>query len=156
MEPKIVTVDEFNVVGVCSAFNTETKSDIPQLWMKFGPRIGEVANGVGEATYGVCFPGSSDNDRFEYMAAIGVSEVGNIPEGMEARTVPAQKYAVFTHKIGDENLHNDLQGTLQYIWGNWLPNSSYSHVPAPDFELYDARFDPINNTGQIDIYVPIT
>jgi AraC family transcriptional regulator len=155
MEPRIVELDAFDVVGIADNFNTETKSGIPQLWMKFGPRVGEVSHSVGDVTYGICFPGPPDDDRFEYMAAIAVSDTSAIPDGMEVRTVPAQKYAVFTHKIGDKDLHNDLQGTLKYIWQEWLPDSGHAHAPGPDFELYDERFNPAENAGAFDIYIPI-
>lgn len=155
MEPKIVSLEAFDVVGIAGTFDDATKSNIPQLWMRFGPRVGEVTHGIGDVTYGICFPGTPDDDRFAYMAAIAVSDTSTVPDGMEVRHVPAQKYAVFTHKIGDPDLHSDLQGTLKYIWQEWLPNSDHEHAGGPDFELYDERFNPAENKGAFDIYVPI-
>jgi predicted transcriptional regulator YdeE len=37
----------------------------------------------------------------------------------------------------------------------WLPASPHRHVPAPDFEWYDERWDPDSGEGDVDIYVPI-
>jgi AraC family transcriptional regulator len=45
--------------------------------------------------------------------------------------------------------------TVKQVWGRWLPASRYRHVPAPDFEWYDERWDPETGEGEIDIYVPV-
>jgi AraC family transcriptional regulator len=85
------------------------------------------------------------------VAAVEVEQIAEVPPGMLALCIPANSYAVYTHRghiarIGD---------TVKSVWGEWLPASRYQHVPAPDFEFYDARFDPETGKGEVDIYVPI-
>ena len=155
MEPTFVDVEEFKVIGVMSSFNDETKKGIPDLWQSFGPRMGEVSHRIAGVTYGVCFPTLLDDENFDYMAAVAVENVDTIPAGMVARTVPAHRFAVFTHKTGEDSLHNDLQKSVQYIWGTWLPNSGYEHAKVPDFELYDSRMNPMTGIGEFDLYLPV-
>lgn len=155
MEPKFVETEEFKIIGMMANFNDDTKKGIPDLWNIFAPRMGEVTARIEGTTYGVCFPTALDDENFDYMAAVPVENFGTVPEGMVARTVPAHKFAVFTHKTGEDSLHNDLQKSVQYIWGTWLPNSGYEHAKVPDFELYDERMDPMTGKGEFDLYLPV-
>src|SRR5262249_37242258 len=105
-------------------------------------------------TYGVCTaadPPSSDEPGFTYVAAVAVERIDTIPDGMIALSIPAGRYAVFTHqghisRIGD---------TVKQVWGPRLPAAPCRHEPRPDFEQYDERWDPQAGLGEIDIWVPI-
>jgi AraC family transcriptional regulator len=155
MEPTFKEVGEIKVVGMMATFTDENKHGIPDLWSKFAPRMGEIAQRVDGVTYGVCFPATLNGEGFEYMAAIGVENFNDIPDGMVGRTIPSHRYAVFTHRTGEDTLHNDIQKTAHYIWGVWLPNSKFEQAPSADFELYDERFDPLTAKGEIDFYIPL-
>lgn len=155
MEPRFVETEKIMVIGLMANFNDESKKGIPDLWAAFAPRMGEINARIEGTTYGVCFPAALNEENFDYMAAVPVSNFDAVPEGMVARTVPAHKFAVFTHKTGDDSLHNDLQKSVQYIWGTWLPNSGYEHARVPDFELYDERMDTITGKGEFDLYLPV-
>jgi AraC family transcriptional regulator len=48
-----------------------------------------------------------------------------------------------------------LPDTVRQVWAHWLPSSRVTDVAAPDFELYDERWDPETDDGEIDIWVPI-
>jgi AraC family transcriptional regulator len=37
----------------------------------------------------------------------------------------------------------------------WFPASGFRSAPTPDFERYDARFDPATKSGVIEIWIPI-
>lgn len=66
-----------------------------------------------------------------------------------------QTYAVFTHRVGNPVLSQDLPRVFNYIYGRWLPDSGYMAGEGPEFEYYDSRFDPSTNSGEIDLYIPI-
>jgi AraC family transcriptional regulator len=86
------------------------------------------------------------------MAALPVSDINVVPEGMISRTIPASKYAVFTSKGPLANLSK----TYNYIYGTWLPQSGCKLSQSSDFEFYDERFDPNNDEkSEVDIYIPI-
>jgi len=155
MEPKFKETQDVKVIGLMASFSEDTKHGIPDLWNKFGPRMGEIEARLEGCTYGVCFPATLGDDTFEYMAAVPVANFDKVPDGMVARVMPAHKYAVFTHKMGEDSLHNDLQKSVQYIWGTWLPASGFEQARVPDFELYDGRMDAAAGTGEFDLYIPI-
>lgn len=154
MEPRIVRRPAFLVVGMAGRFTTATTSRIPELWERFAPRMADVPHRRGTHTLGVCVdadPGTIDDAGFTYVAGVEVERVGDLPDGMIALTLPANAYAVFTHA----GHLSRLPDTVKQVWGRWLPALRYRHVTAPDFELYDERFDPVTGDGEMDIYVPV-
>jgi len=72
------------------------------------------------------------------MAAVQVDSLEDIPLEMVGKTIPANDYAVFSHKKGVDSLHV----TYEHIYGCWLPNSGYELAGPYDLEYYDHRFNP--------------
>ena len=68
-----------------------------------------------------------------------------------APTIPAQRYAVFTH---DDDVHT-IPDTMKYIWASWLPKSKYEYLERPDFELFPKAQRPNGQHRPIYLYVPI-
>ena len=67
--------------------------------------------------------------------------------------LPANRYAIFTHK---GKLPGRITETFGYIYGEWLPRSGYKQAAPCDFERYDARFKgPDNDESLTEICVPI-
>lgn len=154
MEPRIVERTSFHVVGMADRFTPATNTRIPILWERFVPRMDAIPHRRGATTLGVCVEAGADTcgeGGFTYVAGVEVDRLDAVPEGMIALTIPENRYAVFTHS-GHVSRIND---TVRQIWGAWLPTSPYRHVPAPDFELYDERWNPATGDGEIDIWVPI-
>lgn len=157
-EPRIVALDGFRIAGLKQHLAQGQNQDIPDLWgrlMAMAPGFKNVE--LGEA-YGVCANTDATTGEFDYYAAVKVTGASKVPPELEHLDIPAQTYAVFTHKVKNPNLSQDLPPTFQYIWGTWLPNSGYDHAGGPDFEFYDARFTPNGPNGpagEIDIYVPV-
>lgn len=154
MEPRIAHRPAFDVIGMAERFTPATSSRIPELWSRFVARIDEIPHRGGTETYGVCVdagPATGDEPGFTYVAGVEVEHIDAIPDGMMALTVPAGRYAVFTH---DGHISR-LEDTVKQIWGRWLPASPHRHEPRPDFEQYDERWDPRTGLGEIDVWVPI-
>lgn len=153
LEPKIVYKDSFTAVGmecITTQDDNNINFTIPKLWSSFNPRAGEIKDRRGGAL-GLCISEGFDDCHFSYMACCEVNRVESIPEGMIARTVPACKYLVFTHKGSVDKLGE----TYDFIYGRYLPNSSYEVQAMIDFELYDERFKPDSPDSEMDIYIPI-
>lgn len=149
MEPKIVDVDEFKIIGL-EYVGKNQNGDIPQLWEKFVSRVDEIENAVNpEILYGVCYS-LHDDGSFSYIACQRVESIQEVPDGLVGKTVPTGKYAVFTHK----GSLNGLRSTYDQIYKTWLPKSGHKQTLAPEFELYDERFDNSKNS-EMDIYIPI-
>lgn len=154
MEAKILTRQTFKIIGM-RYFGENKNQEIKQLWDIFLPRMERIKNRVNNSvSYGICYPveGKSDEAAFEYIAAVEVSDIQDLPSEMVGKTIPAQKYAVFTHKGSVEKIPE----TYQAIYAVWQPQSGYEFLKAPDFEYYDQRFDPDHpEVSELEIYIPI-
>jgi len=148
--PRIETGRTLLVAGLGQRYRFETNQGIPQQWEKFAPHIGHVAGQVGNVTYGVCC-NADGAGNFEYVAGVEVTSFDDVPAEFSRVRVPAQRYAVFSHR---EHISR-LRATCHAIWNKWLPGSGYEHADAPDFERYDERFDPRTGNGVVEIWVPI-
>ena len=153
--PQFIEKEEFQVIGFEDIGKTQERDQL-QIWAKYRELIREVPNRDGSYALGITM---FTNEMFEkgenrYIAGIVISKVDDIPEGLVHVTIPAQKYAVFTH-IG--RYENFIMGTIQYIYGEWLPNNKiYERVPlAPDFVWYDKRFEQNSDNSEFDYYIPI-
>ncbi len=158
LTPRFTDRLAFMAAGLKGHYEETAKADIGNLWERFGPLIGQIPHAVEGPTYGICFPPDKTDGRFDYFAAIEVSDYGELPGAVEPVTVPAQHYAVFTHRISNPDITRDLLPTLSFIWESWLPASDYDFTGGPDFELYDERFDPFAQNGlagEFDIYIPV-
>ena len=49
----------------------------------------------------------------------------------------------------------NVKETFQRALDEWLPTAGYEWVEAPDFELYDERFDVTMGMFDMSIYLPI-
>ena len=148
-DPVIVELPAFEVTGLSQI--CKDASTIPALWDRFNPRCSEVTE-MSEPPiyYGVCK--SIDQESFRYYAGAGTKPGAPLPAGMERFTVPAQRYARFTH-VGP--LSSFLQ-TLGEIWENLESRWKLTPTHGPDLEVYDERFiggeDP---KSEVDILIPI-
>lgn len=156
MEPKIVTRPQEYAIGLGNGFPYDSLWTIHDLWDEFLKRKHEIKNIIPSHALGICMIEhpkiQKNNDQtFVYMAAVPVSSIADIPEGMVSYEIPAARYAVFTHK----GPLSELPHTMNYIWGTWVPKCEFIRKDAPDLELYDARFDCDSDNSEFDICVPI-
>jgi AraC family transcriptional regulator len=155
IEPKIVTKDEFMVIGPAIRTTNENEENfqrLPKFWSEFNEnKIHEfIPNKINNNTfYGICM--DAKGNEFTYMIGVVVSSLEQIPENMIGRKIPKARYALFTAK---GPVVKSVQDLIRYIYGEWLPNSEYTLAETPDFELYDERFNQTDKC-EVDIYVPI-
>ena len=130
-----------------------------QLWGQFMPRRREIKNTIG--TDLISLQGTNKalkmneiefDTEFEKWAAVEVSAVENIPPGMEALSLEAGQYAVFTHK--GCSIESILK-TMQYILGEWLPNSGFALDNRPDFEVLGEKYAKDSPDSEEEIWVPV-
>jgi predicted transcriptional regulator YdeE/DNA-binding transcriptional MerR regulator len=151
MEPKIVTLPAFTVVGM-RYYGKNQNQEISAVWGEANQRFGELKHVSEDAAYGVCFTlPEAPSGEFEYVAALKVDSEADIPEGMVLRHVPAAKYAVFTH-VGSLD---KLKDTYNYIYQTWVPQSGMQLDGSFDFEYYNQDFQDFAPESRFYIYVPI-
>lgn len=147
-EPRWEVGAERIVAGPKRHFTAATRAEIPQLWCELEKaRVGLSTKGAD--SFGVCW--GSVEEGFDYLAGVEVSEGSPLPEGVEKATLPAQRYAIFTHG-GDVTR---IAATCDAIWNRWLPNSGHQAADAPFFERYTEEFDLETMSGGIELWIPI-
>ena len=123
---------------------------IPFQWQRFTPYINTIPSQVGTTTYGV-HANSDDDGLFEYIAGIEVSAFEGVPSELKRLRIPAQTYAVFTHRDHISAIRN----TWNDIFSTWLPQSGRTMADGPEFERYGDDFDPRTGNGNVEIWIPL-
>ncbi len=153
-KPQIVTKDTFLVMGM-EYYGTNTNGEIPNLWSTFLKHMNEIEHIKNpRVTFGIC-DHVDDYDpelsEFSYISCVEIEDYAKIPENMIAKKIHKQKYVVFTHRGSTEN----LEETYKYIYGNYFFKSEYELANAPDFEVYDERYNGNDCNSEMDIFIPI-
>jgi len=114
--PRFENGKALDFAGLRSRYKTsETMNSIPAQWERFVPYIGKIPGQVGRAAYGACW---NSADGIDYLTGVEVSSSSGLPGDFSVITIPAQKYAVFSHR---EHV-SELRETLDAI-DKWLPGS---------------------------------
>lgn len=138
------------IAGQNQRYNAQTRQNIPQQWDQFLTRAGKLQGQVGDMSYGVVWNSSGDCE-FDYLVGVEVQPGTEIPADYACVTVPAGRFAVFTHSgpiasIGD---------TIDKIWSKWAPDAATkTSTSAPCFERYKSDFNPETGHG-LEIWVPL-
>jgi len=149
MEAKIISKPAFTVVGLMYRGKNEA-GEIPQLWGKLMPRVGEIKH-INERheAYGVADNFDPGSGEFSYLAGYEVSKVEDLPEGLVSWDIPEGRYAVFTCTLPT------LMETIHVIHHTWLPESGHKRGDGPEFEFYDKDFNHEDENSPMYYYVPI-
>src|SRR5260370_2805233 len=107
------------IAGLSGHYTLETMKNMPELWQRFAPQIGNIPGQVGRVAYGLCFNALSP-DGMDYMAGVEVSGSSGLPSEFSVATIPAQKYAVFSHREHVSKLYETLDAIHKWIPGSGL------------------------------------
>ena len=124
---------------------------LPPLWGQFLPRLQEITNAVPGVCYGVVLPAGPHTEQLRYLACTEVQGAGEVPPGMAAIDIPASTYARFTHRGAAQN----VDATVNYIYGSWLVSAGRSHTLGPDLEIYGAQYHPTSEQSVMHYAVPV-
>jgi predicted transcriptional regulator YdeE len=128
----------------------DPSATIASQWAEFAA-LGALPGQCDPVAYGVVCGSDAAAGTFEYMCAAEVASLDALPPALGRMRVPAQRYAVFTHR----GHASSLRATWDAIWRDWLPRSGHHPANTPDFERYDARFDPRTGAGEVEIWFPV-
>ena len=167
MEPKIVLKDDFMIIGMETFISREEylnvlNNDIvdreadktaEKFFCSLKQNVPHQVNQNNEICYNYDCEGGYMN-----MVCVEVSNLDNIPAGMVGKSVPRNRYAVFSHKFNltpDKITVKLLEDNItEYAFGTWFPNSSYEPTDSYSFELYDiSRVN--DNITRVDFYIPV-
>jgi AraC family transcriptional regulator len=155
MEPTIKEIGELKLVGI-KHFGTD--KDIPEVWMKMDPFYNKIKH-TAKPDVGIEYSWDESDehkDNYWFMVSCLVDKLQDIPDGLETTIIPAQKYAVFTHK----GTIFTIGRTFKYIYNEWLPNSDLECSGRYNLQWYDDRFTKKGKMGQsedseVDILIPV-
>lgn len=156
--PRIVEIKPKILVGSrvqCSLKEDKTGA----LWQQFMPKRKNIQHRVNQDYISAQkFDGLLDllsfteETEFEKWAAVEVSKIGDIPEGLEQLNIEGGKYAVFIHR----GLLSDFQKTKSYIFEVWLPESDFSLDDRVHFEVMGEKYyGPTDANSEEEIWIPV-
>ena len=157
MQPSIINIKSKNLIGKrlrMSFADNKTFS----LWRSFMPERKLIQNSVNSDLISMqVYPPGFDfeifdpNTEFEKWAAIEVTDISKVPDGMETFNLPGGRYAVFTHK-GPASAGAQ---TFVYIFRIWLPASEYVLDDRPQFEILGEKYKHEQPDSEEEIWIPI-
>lgn len=158
MTPEIRTIDPIQLVGMSIEMSI-SNNNTGELWQRFMPRRMEIQHLVKEEFYSLQrYEGGLDVENFdnevvfEQWAAMQVSTLEALPEGMESMQIEGGQYAVFVHK----GLAGTFGKTSGYIFGEWLPNSGYALDERAHFQLMGEKYyGPNDPDSEEEVWIPI-
>ena len=126
-----------------------------ELWRSFMPRRREIKNNLTSEMFSMQVYDRLINftdlsQEFEKWAAVEVTDFNTIPDDMESFELPGGLYAVFFYK----GLSTDTQ-IFRYIFGTWLPGSSYVLDGRPHFEILGEKYRNNDPNSEEEIWIPI-
>jgi predicted transcriptional regulator YdeE len=145
--PRIEKLAPFSVVGPRLHIADGDPTPIYKLWQGLGG-MERPENFSG--LWGVCW--GSDEVGFHYMAAYVVPHGTKAPEGMEARTFPGLKYAVWPFKGSPP----EMGKAFLDIFKNRMPAAGLKHT-ADNLCLEIYPDEPMDAEGNLiaDLYVAV-
>ncbi len=155
MQPRYETLAPRILIGQQQKMSL-VKNSTGALFSSFMPKRKEINQLKDHIVYDLrvypdgYFESFSPANTFAKWAAVEVEEVKEIPEGMEVFHLVGGDYAVFRTADGktDPNI-------FQYIFGQWMPNSSFQLDDRPHFERLDPKGIKNNPEPDEEYWVPI-
>jgi AraC family transcriptional regulator len=125
------------------------------LWSSFMPHRKEILNTIGTDLYNIQVNPKgfdfSPNSLFTKWAAVPVSSLVFVPEGMEVLEIQEGLYAVFPY-VGDTST---VASFFRTIYTQWLPNSDYELDDRPQFEILGEKYKNGDPNSEEEIWIPI-
>lgn len=128
-----------------------------QLWSGFMPERKKFRNPIDSNLYSIeVFPEGYFNNfnpknTFEKWAAVEVSDLNEIPAGMESLLIPDGLYAVFIHKGSS----TEAEKSYRFIFTEWLPDSQYSVDDRPHFAVMTENYQKDDPNSEEEIWIPV-
>lgn len=139
------------------AFMTLSMNRTEDLWRSFMPRRKEIKNIAGSGLYSVgiyhknFFTPFNPETEFEKWAAVEVTDVNILPDGMNALILTEGLYAVFIHK----GPAAEGPGTYDYIFRSWLPGSGFGIDDRPHFAFMGEKYKKDDPASEEEIWIPL-
>lgn len=152
MKYKTITKGPMQVMGIQIRTTNEdwqVAEDLPPFWGRFWRENtpSKIPNQkTGEALGLYCEYEKDHTKPYTLVAGCEVTLVGEIPEGLVVKRVPASNYAVFRIK-------GEYPAALMKAW-EWVWEGHLERTYTGDLEIYPPGFDPEENPEML-LYIAI-
>lgn len=153
--PRIEQLTEKKLAGLSLPMSL-ADNKTQQLWKSFMPRRKEILHPAGTDLFSLqvyepdYFSAFRPDRIFIKWAAMEVTDWADLPQNMEAFTLPGGLYAVFDYKGMAGN-----PAVFSYIFGEWLPGSGYMPDNRPHFEVLGERYRNNDPESEEEIWIPV-
>lgn len=151
--PTIETLKEKKLVGKKLRM-TLVNDKTSELWRSFMPERSKIQNKVSTEMISLRVYDETlrpdPHQEFDKWAAVEVSDLGNIPDGMQSFVLDEGLYAVFDYK----GLNTDNRIFI-YIFTEWLPKSNYFLDHRPHFEILGEKYKNNDPESEEEIWIPV-
>jgi len=149
-EPRIVEGRPMTIVGLSEPQSFATNHMIAAQWQRFMALYSEIPDKADPMPIGICTD-VDEEGNFNYVCGVEVTRVSDAPRGMSVLRVPAQTYAVFTHR----DHVSTIGTTYSAILDHWLPEHGKTAGNGASLERHLAGFDPRTGLGGVEIWMPL-
>ena len=149
MDYEVVWRGPIPVIGIGLDVSNSRPAEIGAHWQRFWAEgvPGRIPNKAREEVVSVYTAYRGDHTQpYRLIAGCPVTTVDEVPEGMEAHTVPAARYARIVAR-------GPMPGAVVAVW-QWVWASGLERAYTTDFDLYGpAALDPM--AGEAEVFVAL-
>jgi AraC family transcriptional regulator len=151
--PRMIDSRPLLIAGLAERHPWGQPEGVPTQWARFVPYLGNIPSAVeGVTTYGISTDMMHGGDSFLMLTGVEVKDVSDLQPELTALRLPAQRYAVLTHR----GHISAIRTTVHSIFSRWLPASGMQLSGNPDLiERYDERYDPPTGTGEVEVWISV-
>jgi AraC family transcriptional regulator len=156
MRARIIELNSKNLIGIFQEMSLVENKTF-EVWKNFRERSMAIENRSTDDFISLqqypknYFRNFSPNRKFMKWACVEVDRLEGIPVGMDSLVLEAGLYAAFDYKGGTEA----AKAFFQYIFGEWIPNSTYELDDRPHFEVLNANYKNNDPNSREEILIPI-
>jgi AraC family transcriptional regulator len=150
-EPRMTEAPAMLAVGLSERHAIGSPQGIPAQWARF---MRDYAGAVPHRLPGIPVAlnrMTEDEGVLDYTCAVLVSRADEVPDGLVSVRIPAQRYAVFTHR----DHVSVLPRTYSAIWNEWFPSHPWRPVNTVGMERHLEGFDPGTGLGGVTLWIPV-
>ncbi|WP_271813007.1 AraC family transcriptional regulator [Clostridium beijerinckii] len=146
---KIMERKEFYIVGM-KYTGRNSKKEVPKLFNEFVSNMHKIDGNIiydGLYSLDTC----NNSEEFTCLVGVEISNIYNLPEGMDIKKVKGNKYAIFDLPNNIE----DIPFTINNIYYGLVKQKEIIPINNYVFEFYDKNFEPNGRNGRANLYIPI-
>lgn len=144
----------FRIAGLSIPLDAASGPKIPDLWRDLLRRL-PLPGQKGREGYGVVWQSDGESGGMTYLAGFEVAGGGTLPDGIAQVDLPDQTYRVFRLSLDGTSLHPQVKAAMREIYEVRIPRENWQLAESPDFETYNADFNPMKKGETLEFWVPV-